>query len=129
MKTNETLPQGQVLQAKEDFIASSPSHPGPTYNDRVKTKAVLDFCNTPCDTYKKYDNSMRDSLFHGLNTNDDSAQFNAILINEAEAFTINMRDVVVISRHKLKRYIDLKKTPESIIDFLFQDFDKSDKGE
>lgn len=75
------------------------------YKDRVKENAVVNFCQNKTETHKEYDNTFENLEFYGLNHDDKKGRFNAVLIDEADAFTLNMKDLCIIPKDVMKGII------------------------
>jgi hypothetical protein len=88
------------------------------YAERVEANSIFNFCNIPSKNYKGYENTFTGSIFYGLNNDDDPAKFNAILVDEACAFTLNINEVAIISKQILKDCIDVNKAPKDLLNML-----------
>ena len=74
--------------------------------------------NNPVDHYTEYESSFTNLCFHGVNKEGDPARFNAVMVDEAQAFTLHMSDVVVISYRVLAKCINRGKAPAELLAWL-----------
>ena len=79
-----------------------------TYQERVAGNSVINLCQNKTDSYKEYDNTFENLLFYHLNQKGEEGQFNAVLIDEADAFTLNMKDLCILPKEVMKGIISGK---------------------
>lgn len=90
----------------------------PSYEERVKEKSVFDLRSNKTPAHKAYDSTIINSCCYGLNHDDGDSFFSAIKIDEADAFTLDIREVAIIPKQLLLDIINGAEAPENLIKLL-----------
>ena len=91
----------------------------PPHSEKILEKSLIDPRRNPIKGSPDYENILLRNLFYGLNKDDGAATFSLTAIDEASAFTVDIKDCLIIPRQLVIDIINGEPAPKDLIRSLF----------